>query len=212
MIGLKVKGWNDITISQYKAIVKIVEDEYYSPVEKDAMVLALLCGVDEKQIWNLDVNEFNSLRGKMGFLSNFEFDKRWHLKRIKIDGEEYDVQADINKFSVAQYMDYQSLWKNKDSHMGSMLTVFLVPRGKKYNDGYDIQHLAEVFEENVSIVTYNCICFFFLRNLVTSTSASQLYSTYLMRKMMKTASPVEKEKMKKNLEEMEQKPVLICYV
>lgn len=213
MIEVRKKSWSDITISDYKKMLKISEDEYLSPIEKDAGVLAVICGCEESDIWNLGVNEFNILRGDMEFLNHFDFPKDWKMRKMKIAGEEYEVQADVSKFTVSQYMDYQSLWKSKEKHMGSMLTVFLVPRGKKYNEGYDINRLAEVFEDNVSIMTYNSICFFFLRNLVSSTSASQIYSILTLRRMIKREKdPGEKEKLQMMLDQMEAKPVLICYV
>ena len=41
----------------------------------------------------------------------------------------------FHKLTTAQYIDFQSY--SKDSDYSKMLSVFLVPKGKKYGEGYD---------------------------------------------------------------------------
>lgn len=179
--------WSDITIADYKQINEITSRELDSDLEKSVAYLAVLMNEDEDKLWSLTLPELNALLEQTKWLnSEFTFNKR-PFKHIVINGEKYDVMVDIMKFTVAQYADFQIYWDHRTDPewMAKLMTVFVIPRGKKYNDGYDAAALAETLENNLSITDFNSICFFFLLDLLNLTKAIALYSTWLTRKMRK---------------------------
>lgn len=197
---LRKRNWDEISITDYKRIVEISKRELDSDMEKDIAVLSVLCEVSEKDLYDLQVNELSSLLMDAGWIKKpFTFNRSFKLKKLKLerDGikEEYIVAADLDKMTVAQYMDFQNFWDKRNDYMGNLLTVFIIPKGHKYNDGYDILGLAQYFEDTLSIKFWNEVCFFFLHNYLISIQASIVYSDYMTRRMIRKTKDKERKKM-----------------
>ncbi len=198
MDKLLYNSWEDVSISLYKQIVEITEDSQLSPTEINIAVLALLMGVDEDKIYyNYTVQELQEMLSKMAWLNEFKFNKNWNSKKIKINGKEYTIETDLQKMTIAQYIDFQTYWAKKDNmkYLANLLSCFIIPKGCKYNEGYDIAELTETIENNVPITTSNSILFFFLKELVTSIQGMLIYLDWMARKKVKD---------KKKMEQMEQ--------
>lgn len=214
-IEMKKKCWNDITISDFKRILEINEQELDSDLEKSISVLSVLCECNEDDLYNMNINNLQTLIAEMEWMNKpFTFNRNWNSKHITINGVKYDVVADINKFSVAQYADFQIYWSKRDdvNYMGKLLTVFIVPSGKNYNDGYDIVELSNILETYVSLPDFNAICFFFLMDCLYSVKASLYYSNWEVTKMIhrekdKTKKKELKELRKKVAKEIKNYPV-----
>lgn len=204
---LKKKNWNQITITDWKKITEISKRELDSDLEKDIACLAILCECCEDEIYSLPVEQLRVLMADMEWIKKpFTFNHNFKAQRIKIAGEAYDVEPDINKFTVAQYMDYQAFWDKRDEHMGNLLAVFIVPRGHKYNEGYDIMELAQKLEDTLSIQFWNEVCFFFLRTWLNSIKASIAYSLWLTKKERRKIKDKEaKMQMKEKERELTEK-------
>lgn len=210
MIEIKKKGWSDITIEDYKKIMSIQDREFDSDMEKAIGYLSVLCEVDEDDVYNMPITSLNGLLDgiKWIFEDSFDFNQNWKSKHIKINDEKYDVVTDINKFTVAQYTDFQIYWDKRSdiNYMSKLLTVFIIPDGKKYNDGYDIVELANTLEHYFSITDYNSVCFFFLKECMSLTKASLIYSNWQMTKMIWKEKDKERKKELKALrKELQQK-------
>lgn len=204
-MNIKKKSWNDITISDYKKIKAITEREFDSELEKGIAVLSVLCGVDEDEVYSLPISQLKGLLDGIAWMNEpYTFDKNWKADTITINGEKYDIVADINKFTVAQYADFQIYWDKRDDvdYMAKLLSVFIIPKGKTYNDGYDVVELIDILENNISINIWNSINFFFLKDLMRLTEASLYYSLWVTMKMIWKEKNKEK---KKELKEMKKK-------
>ena len=202
MIQVKKKRWEDITISDYKEIISITQKELDSDLEKSISILAILCECTEDDLYSMNANKLYKLLSEIEWLKQpYKFNHNWSSKHITINGIKYDVVVDINKFTVAQYADLQVYWDKRDDidYMAKLLTLFIIPNGKTYNNGYDIVQLANIIENNVSINDFNSICFFFLKSCLIFIKASLLYSNWEL--MMKEK---DKEK-KKQLKEIQKK-------
>lgn len=206
---IRKRNWDEITINDYRRIVDISNRELDSDMEKDIAVLAVMCDCDERDMYNLPVYELQTLLNEMGWIKEeFTFDRNFKARKIKINGVNYDVQPDIDKFTVAQYMDFQNFWnRRKDNrYIGNLLAVFIVPEGHKYNDGYDVMELAQTLENTLSIKFYNEVCFFFIKNWMSSIKASIIYSDWNLRKTIRRTKDKEKRKeLLRMKEEMERK-------
>ena len=201
MLELNKHSWKDINLKEYKKIVEINNRELDSVLEKNISVLAVLLGVSEDVLYGIGIAELKSLLKDVEWINKEEYtytNKIKNLDKLVIDGIEYTVNADINKFTVAQYLDFQTFWDKRNEYMGNLLAVFIIPKGHKYNEGYDVIELADRLEEVFSLDDWNDVCFFFLNNWLISTKASLLYSVWELNKMIwKTKNKNEKEEMKK---------------
>ena len=204
-ITLKKNKWADITLAEYARIMEIASDTDLSDAEKDVAVIALLAGVPEDDVWNLPLDEIKMLKIELFFLSSeFDYPKTLNFKRIKIGDWDCEVLPDLNKMSYAQFVDYQTYIKELDfdgispKKKAEVLSVFFIPRGYKYNDGYDMLELQRAIRENVSILVYNSVWFFFLqksRHLLDSTATSSASRMKAMSMLMSRKNPL-KEKLR----------------
>ena len=65
--------------------------------------------------------------------------KMFRQKDIKVNGREYYFDGLLGKITTAQYIDFQNYQKNNDEQKS--FSVFIIPKGHKYNDGYDIEQV-----------------------------------------------------------------------
>lgn len=202
MIQVKKKRWEDITINDYKEIVNITQKELDSDLEKSISILAILCECTEDDLYSMNANKLYKLLYEIEWVKQpYKFNHNWSSKHITINGIKYDVVVDINKFTVAQYADLQVYWDKRDDidYMAKLLTLFIIPNGKTYNNGYDIVQLANIIEDNVSINDFNSICFFFLKSCLIFIKASLLFSNWELMKLMMKEKDKEKKKQLKEI-------------
>lgn len=203
MIQVKKKRWEDITINDYKEIMNITKKELDSDLEKSISILAILCECTEDDLYSMNANKLYKLLSEIEWVKQpYKFNHNWNNKHITINGIKYDVVVDINKFTVAQYADLQIYWDKRDDidYMAKLLTLFIIPSGKTYNNDYDIVQLANIIEDNVSINDFNSICFFFLKSCLIFVKASLLYSNWQMMKLMMKEKDKEKKKQLKEIQ------------
>lgn len=182
-ITLKKRSWNDISISDWRKISEICKEESLSDVEKNVEVLAVLCDCTPDDVWNTEMAQLNKLMDGIGWLNSFNFNKKWSADSIKINGKKYKICTNVAEFSVAQYIDFQELWKKRDGNEGRILACFIIPEGCRYGEGYDVVELANLFEQRVSITNYNAVCFFFLKQSLLLTRISAAYLEWQMKRM-----------------------------
>ena len=203
MIQVKKKRREDITINDYKEIVNITQKELDSDLEKSISILAILCECTEDDLYSMNANKLYKLLSEIEWVKQpYKFNHNWSSKHIIINGIKYDVVVDINKFTVAQYADLQVYWDKRDdiNYMAKLLTLFIIPNGKTYNNGYDIVQLANIIEDNVSINDFNSICFFFLKSCLIFIKASLLFSNWELMKLMMKEKDKEKKKQLKEIQ------------
>lgn len=195
MIKIKKKSWSQISIGDYEKITAIFKDESLSGAEKDIALLAILCEVPEDEIWKMNVEQVRDLRTDLLWLNrDFDYPKTFNFKKIKVGDWECKVEPDITKMTYAQFVDLQNYSKEKDEYgqpkmKAEVLSVFFIPVGHKYGDGYDVVALQQAIRENVSVLTCNSCCFFFTQRCLSSLDnlaiclASKLRArSFLMRK------------------------------
>ena len=96
----------------------------------------------------------------------------------------------LGNVTTAQYVDFTNYSKSND--ISKMLSVFMIPEGHKYNDGYDmLQVINDINDLPVTVV--NDAAFFFGRHFSVFMKTFQSYS---IKQIKKTNMPKE---VKKNL-------------
>lgn len=184
--------WEDVTLNDYKQIVEINKSK--EGYDKIVALVAVLNEMTEKEVWDLPIAEMAKLTPQLEFINEFNNLKKHKFNTIKI-GDKWELKCDINmkEFTVAQYMDFQNYWQEPQKDLAKLISVFYLPKGKKYADGYDVEELINDLNNSLNIVEANEIAFFLLRKLQQSTKVTQIYLGLLtkmlawkMRKMKKT--------------------------
>lgn len=159
--------WKDITYKQFEQLRNIAEDPNLTDDLRTMEMVLLLFGdqpLDEMWKYVKEINDLLLLPMPTGDTID---------DVLKVNGREYVVTKDLGKITTSQFIDYTNYCKDGGNMIG-MLSCFLIPKGHKYDDGYDMER-AKSDIGDLSIVTVNNYCFFFRKKWLSSQKASLLY-------------------------------------
>ena len=84
--------------------------------------------------------------------------------------------------TTAQFVDYQNYSKENPVDISKCLSVFIIPKGHTYNDGYDLKQVQEDIKD-LDMVTINTLAFFFKKLYILLLETTLLCLTQDMEKM-----------------------------
>lgn len=148
-----IESWKELPLGAYKKITEIdPQDE-----EGNLKVLAILEGKTYNEILNAPLTEVKEKIKKLEFLTK---KPRKHLIKLKYKlGETtYRFDCSAKNITVAQFVDFSQT--AKEDLVGA-LSIFLIPEGKKYNEGYDLDDTRADIEKYLSVEEALSICDFF---------------------------------------------------
>lgn len=176
-------NWNSISGDKYWGIVDILNNPDASDMQKQAELIALIEDVDIDTILNMNMNDVAAKINKLVFLNKFELDKHYNPRKIKVGDIEYNVYPDLTNLNVAQFMDYQTfITKPFRESYDKILSIFIIPAGHNYNEGYDILDVQKMIRENMSWMNIQSLLNFILVKYVKSYMRIQAYLTKQIRK------------------------------
>lgn len=195
MIELKYDCWEKITVNVFEKLNNAItnaEVTGYGDIDllnKQVAIISVLADVDEDRIAELSTNEFSALVKQTEFLEHTP--KKNIINKVTINGNEYEVFLSVGEMNMNQFIDFQTLYKEREKNYKQMLAIFILPKGKKYCEGYNIQDVIDDIGE-MPITDANNIMFFFVLAFQSLTRVMLNYSTKMMRKLMKKERNKEK--------------------
>lgn len=162
---IKKKNWDDISIAQFNALSLLGKE----PKIED--VIKIIYDVDLKNIPIKDIVKYDTT-----FISK-PIPRRPIKKYYILNGTKYNANFELPSISTAQFFDFRN-YAEKNDYIG-VLSCCLIPDGKEYNDGYDIEQTkADI--ATMPITEAQTISFFFLNQtavlleVILQSSTSQL--------------------------------------
>lgn len=174
-----IDNYNRLTIGQYIEIQGIAKDETLEDIDRQVQILSVLTGVAEDEILHLPIHEYKELVVKAEFLNpeNIKNISVHQVAKKYIVGKfELVPTRDFRKLETCQYIDFQTYAPDLDKFLVEFLSVILVPKGKRYNEGYDILEVQKAIREEMSVTDGVSIAGFFLTWCRTSIKDSLNYS------------------------------------
>ena len=212
-LEFKYKHTGELPMSTFLEFRDITSDESVPDFKKELAALAIMCDVPEDDIYKLtpqeaqyyiaqmhqNISKFNLSNSD----NNLSCDRKIISKRpkkLKLNGHEYKVDYKLSKMNMAQYVDFQMTVASVKDHMDSLvdlLSIFVIPNGKKYGENYDINEVKE--DLNSLRVDVALAITFFLRMRSENLIRNKLFYTRMMMKMMKWT--IKDKEVKKQMEE-----------
>jgi hypothetical protein len=199
-LKFKYKAWSEVPLEDYYKISEVATNDSLEPIDRNVKILSLLTDTDEDKVWAMDINDAGKEFGKMSWVWSFKFPKSNPGNLIKVGDRTYSFSTDLQEFSIAQYIDFQTLWpglleENKFNNTYTrVLSILLVPEGKDYNTGYNLKETQDYLLKNLSITKANQIYYFFMISLQRSIRATEIIYELLMKILkMRTKSREKKE-------------------
>lgn len=193
---LKYKKWEDITVNVFEELTTAIANAEETGIEdvdilnKHISILSVLCEEDEEVIANLNPSEFYKLVKQTDFLN--EQPKKDIINKLTLNGKEYEIFLSVGEMTMSQYIDFQTLYKDSKKNFKQLLAIFILPKGKKYCDGYDIQEVINDIGKYLPITDANNILFFFVLAFQSLTKATLKSLVRQLKKMKKNEKNREK--------------------
>ena len=132
-------SWDSLSWKEYEQLEQILNTDIPSDY-KTVHVIALLSGLTVEEIERIPVNQFNKILPALEFLQT-EPETHYHQFEYTINGREYDFKGKLQEITTAQYIDYRAYISEDQKDIVKLMSVFLIPKGHEYNDGYDMEQV-----------------------------------------------------------------------
>ena len=160
-----IDNFNRLTLGLYQEIQAVSSNESLEDIDKQVQILSILTGEAEEEILHLPITEYKELVVKAEFL-NVENIKSISLhpvaKRYLVGGFELIPVKDYRKLETGQYIDFQTYAPDLDKYLVEFLSVILVPKGHRYNEGYDLMEVQKAIRQEMSVSDGVSVAGFFL--------------------------------------------------
>lgn len=158
--------WDNISVGEFIELRTIITDESRDAESKKIAIAALLQGVTEDELLDMPLAEAHEAFELAEQLNSRP--KRARVRTIYRVGPWTLRATEAQEMSVAQWVDFQTYGREMEKHLVDILSVALVPEGKSYNDGYDIEKLKVDITNKMMIPDALAVCFFFQRRWLKS--------------------------------------------
>lgn len=179
-----IRSFNELPIGKYEQILKVISDAGEIETEEAALdvqvqIVAILSGKTIDEILHLPIDTYKEMARGADFLTKIEEKAPAPLKdTYKYGDYELVPVTDYKKLETGQYIDFNSYAESEKGreNMVGLLSVILVPKGMRYNEGYDIADLQRVLREQMTTSEAVSICGFFVALCRKSIRASLTFS------------------------------------
>lgn len=158
-----ITSYKQLPVGLYLDICAVSQDESLDELAKQVRILALLSGMTEEQVLNMPLADYQKAVVASSFLHR-EYEPTGRVaSSYKVGGYDLRPFQDWTKMTAAQFIDYQTYsGKGTESHIVEIVSVVLVPAGKKYGDGYDVADVQRAVRDNLCVSdVLDIIAFFF---------------------------------------------------
>ncbi len=196
-----ITSYKQLPVGLYLDICEASQDESMDELAKQVRILALLSGTTDDEILNMPIADYQRAVVASDFLQREYQPSGRCASSYKVGGYDLRPFADWTKMTAAQFIDYQTYaGKGTEPHIVEIVSVVLVPAGKKYGDGYDVADVQRAIRDNLSVADVLDIVAFFFSQYAAFLKDSL---TYLKRRALKMKDGTEKETALKQVRLME---------
>ena len=200
---LKYNSPGDLPLAKYLKTLEIFNDASLSDLDKNIEILAIYADTTVDSILKLRPDVVEEYFADMSnSISSYKPSNSKRPKKIKINDQVYTINYNIGKLNMAQYIDFQQIIvkKNYLENLPALLSIFIIPKGHKYNDDYDIIELRSILENNITLDEALSIIFFSKMKSISLIKLKLLY----YRSMLKIMRWTTKDKQTKEMLRMAQ--------
>lgn len=205
---LKYNSPGDLPLAKYLKTLEIFNDASLSDLDKNVEILAIYTDTTVDEILKLRPDEVGVYMADMSnAISSYKPSNSKRPKKIKINDQVYKINYNIGKLNMAQYIDFQQIIvkKNYLENLPALLSIFIIPKGHKYNDDYDIIELRNILENNLTLDEALSIVFFSKMKSISLIKLKLLY----YKAMLKTMRWTTRDKQTKEMLRMAENQLLM---
>lgn len=173
-------------IATYGKILDILQDNSRGWIDKEVAMISILANKTPDEVDNMLTVELRGLTSQLGFLTE-KAETVEVRKEYKVGDFTLVPEKKISKIKAGQFISFQEFAKvyhdnNNDVNViPLLLSCFLIPKGKKFAEGYDVEDVQEAIAEHLSIVDALSLTAFFLTSIKQSQATILRYLEWRLR-------------------------------
>lgn len=191
-----IKSYNELPVGKYLEIRELAKKEM-DDIEMQVAVISILADMSEDEVLDLPIEKYSEYVRDSNFLLSAPQQKAECPSSLVIGGKKYKVMKNMKEFKTSQYIDYQTYIKmdDPDGKMAEILSIFVIPEGKKYAEDYDIAEVIEDIREYLPITVAFNLCFFFRQKQAKYIYRMLIYLGLMMKIWKRKAMTEEQRRM-----------------
>ena len=195
-----IDNYRDLPIGLYLEICDIDRREDLEDINKQVSIISVLTGMAEEDIYNLPLDEYRQLAAKSQYLRHPYEGEVLTAKNYIVGKFTLVPVEDYRKITTAQYIDFQTFAKDVERNIVEILSCMLIPKGKKYNQDYDVLEVQKALREHLCVADALSLLAFFFVQYRQSIKDSLTYSREMA---MKLRDPEKKRRMLREIQKEE---------
>ena len=187
-----------ITIEKHKQIQRLLKENNVEDMQAvQAELLAIYADTDADSIMNYPVTKYHKLLERFYNYYFTDFSKAEPAIKDKYTAGDMVLvpMLDFTQITVAQMMDFSVLSTDPIENIEKLLAIFLIPKGKKYNDGYDLMEVQKAILK-MSFNELSPLLAFFLKWFQGCRNHIQISCLEEVRKQTKLIQKIQKKQRK----------------
>lgn len=192
-----VDSWDKMPLGMFIKIDKLVDAD----MDEDTKILkavAILSNKSFEEIESLPLSEAMALVSKTSFLYS-DIERRKFKNNLNLGGRQYCVLGLSEEMTAAQFIDFQAISKDIKKMLPEFMAIFIIPKGHKYGDGYNMAQVLNDIENHLTVVEALSMADFFTNAYKRLLKRTLLY----YEAEMKVLSLFKKEQMKEIAQQTE---------
>lgn len=170
-----IDNYDKLSLGKYQEIKNLCEGRVVDD-EIQTKILAILTDKTEDEIDHLPIVECREMAHRTGFLYDAKVNVHPLAKTYLVGDFKVSLVRDFRKIETGQYIDFQTYAQDVEHRLVELLSVILVPKGHRYNEGYDLAELQEAIRHDLSVADAFSVLGFFLLSCGQSIVSSLSYS------------------------------------
>ena len=198
-------NWKQITLKQWEELDRLSKQKFDDDILYTSEIIKVVFDIEDPL--SMTPQEFQKYVAELSFMKD-PIPEVKLCNSYNINGTKYNFKGNIFEISMAQLMDVRSFTTKPEINYAEVLSVFLIPDGHKYNDGYDIEKTLNDID-SLPITDVLKLYNFFSASLLLSTD---IMTDYFNKELKKTKlTKKEKETIQEKMKEFKKITNLIFY-
>lgn len=175
-----IDSFDKLPLGLYLELRALPED--LDETDRTVAVVAALTGKTEREVLNAPIADFREWAAGAAFLNGGPPAVRRRIAdTYRLGAFELVPTTDLRKVTTAQYIDFQAFAPEGEARLPELLSVFLVPKGHAYGDGYDPVEVQQAIRAEMSVADVLALSAFFLTEYAKLIRASRSFLARLVR-------------------------------
>lgn len=191
-----ITDYKTLTIGQYLDIIAVDKEEGLDEIERQVKVDSILSGISEDELLHLPLHEYREVAKQAQFLSTPPEDLPDIKDEYVTGGFTLVPVKDYRQLETGQYIDFKGYAQNVTDNFVGILSVLLVPKGHRYNEGYDIYKVQQAIKDIPMPDGLAMVAFF----LTSWTGLMEDSLNYSEREALRISDPQKREKTLKEIQ------------